>query len=438
MIADPERPRKVPSAARVFGGAALVFLMLLGALVVLVASDHGGLLGETGRLKTQDLPASLERLRLVRNLEALRFEGERVVNDPGADVRQQAHFVAELIVSNPAVRDDGQCGELAAEVGRFLERARGLPPGDPQTRRDWERLSRALSVLADRVTADSVGGVTVAADRMTALARSASAKLFAALALASLAMLGLMLLVTRMFVVPLQRIDHALAGLERSTAPPAPPRAPIREIAAIDGAIGRLHAAIRENERNRADLEALATRDPLTGLRNRRSFMDDAGEVLARAQRYGRRVTVGMMDLDHFKQVNDSHGHAAGDAALQCVGALVRETLRDSDLHGRVGGEEFAFLCPETTPEEAEALANRLRRRLEASPTRTPDGQEVRLTISIGLADASSISLEEALRAADEALYRAKRDGRNQVAAGAPVNCDDAPADASSAPPASS
>ncbi|MBF1165661.1 MAG: GGDEF domain-containing protein, partial [Dechloromonas agitata] len=162
-------------------------------------------------------------------------------------------------------------------------------------------------------------------------------------------------------------------------------------------------------------LEALANKDGLTGLMNRRHFMQAAEMEQQRAQRYRRPVTVAMADLDSFKKLNDTYGHAAGDAVLRAFAEQVRETLRQSDLVCRYGGEEFAFLFPEIGPAETARLAERLRLACAGHDVPLADGRRIRATVSIGLADASECPIESALRQADEALYEAKRQGRNRV-----------------------
>jgi diguanylate cyclase (GGDEF)-like protein len=143
--------------------------------------------------------------------------------------------------------------------------------------------------------------------------------------------------------------------------------------------------------------------------------MQSAEVELQRAQRYRRPVTVAMADLDLFKKLNDTYGHAAGDAVLRTFADLVQDTLRQSDLVCRYGGEEFAFLFPEIGPAETQILAERLRVRCAAMEVPLPDGRSVKATVSIGLADASECPIEIALKRADEALYEAKRLGRNRV-----------------------
>jgi diguanylate cyclase (GGDEF)-like protein len=166
--------------------------------------------------------------------------------------------------------------------------------------------------------------------------------------------------------------------------------------------------------RLREELRAQALRDPLTGLNNRR-FLDEVGDKLClQTMRRGGQLAVIMLDLDHFKALNDSLGHAAGDAALRRVGHIIAEGLRRSDICCRYGGEEFALILADCSLENAAIRAEQLRRRME----REPDARAVPpVTASFGVAalPTCGTSMADLLRAADEALYRAKEAGRNRV-----------------------
>jgi len=161
-----------------------------------------------------------------------------------------------------------------------------------------------------------------------------------------------------------------------------------------------------------------AMTDPLTELPNRRAFLDAAERELARTLRHRHPLAVAMLDVDHFKQVNDQYGHEVGDSVLQALARLTGAALRTSDLVARLGGEEFAILMPHTEVSAAIHVMNRLRQRLLTQPV-VAGGQTVRVSVSIGVAAASGTdgSVEGLLRVADEALYAAKKAGRNQVCA---------------------
>jgi len=177
-----------------------------------------------------------------------------------------------------------------------------------------------------------------------------------------------------------------------------------------------LTADRQAQERHQAEekLYEMATTDELTGLRNRRSFMESARQELERALRYGHYFSMISFDLDHFKKVNDSWGHAVGDAVLQHMANLLKDNLRDVDIPGRIGGEEFSVLLPNTSLENGVLLAERLRREVEKSPAMY-EGKEISYTVSLGVTvyREGVSSVDELLKAADEALYEAKSKGRN-------------------------
>jgi len=160
----------------------------------------------------------------------------------------------------------------------------------------------------------------------------------------------------------------------------------------------------------------LATKDELTGLDNRRQFMQQAERELKRSQRYQQTLAVLMMDLDHFKNINDLYGHAAGDQVIAHFAQTCREVLRESDLTGRLGGEEFAVLLPHTSIPAALAAAERLRDAIDQSQVEI-NGQSIHYTVSVGLSllQDSDQQMDSLLGRADKLLYQAKHEGRNRV-----------------------
>ena len=173
---------------------------------------------------------------------------------------------------------------------------------------------------------------------------------------------------------------------------------------------------ITEQKRLEERLRELATSDSLTGLANRRHFLELARQELMRAERYGRDISLLIMDIDHFKRVNDTFGHEMGDRVLKAVADVSRESLRNIDILARVGGEEFAALLPHTALEQAASVAERVRLAVADKAVLAGRGP-LHVTISIGVSEAasSSLDLDSFLRCADEALYAAKRAGRNRV-----------------------
>ena len=170
-------------------------------------------------------------------------------------------------------------------------------------------------------------------------------------------------------------------------------------------------------QRTHDELTEFALLDPLTGLGNRRSFDKRLGDEVARATRYRTTLSLAMVDLDGFKEVNDGHGHVAGDDVLRRIGALLGTVMRASDVATRYGGEEFAILLPDTSKTDAWLAAEKLRAALIDTEVELANGHKVKVTGSVGVATFSeqNNTAESLLEAADAALYRAKRRGRNRV-----------------------
>ena len=184
-----------------------------------------------------------------------------------------------------------------------------------------------------------------------------------------------------------------------------------------EGQVAAIFEDVTTEHRLLTEMERLARVDSLTGLWNRRFFLERAEEELVRLHRYQRPMSLLMMDLDHFKRVNDTWGHHIGDQVLAAVGGAIRENLRQVDLAGRYGGEELVVLLPETEYPEAQVVAERLRSAVAA--LRIPVGETVlTVTISCGMTSLRGderLTLGQAMDQADQALYRAKRGGRNRT-----------------------
>ncbi|MEW5938100.1 MAG: histidine kinase N-terminal 7TM domain-containing protein [Chloroflexota bacterium] len=174
-----------------------------------------------------------------------------------------------------------------------------------------------------------------------------------------------------------------------------------------------------ENARLFDEVQRLAITDGLTGLANRRRFLEMAEIEFQRALRYKRNLSAMIFDIDHFKEVNDTYGHPIGDRVLQAIAALCHEKLREADPIGRYGGEEFAALVVETSPENALRAGERLRQAVEDMVVPTEKG-EIKVTISVGVAgmNETTPNLETLINRADQAMYVAKHKGRNRVVVG--------------------
>ncbi len=194
--------------------------------------------------------------------------------------------------------------------------------------------------------------------------------------------------------------------------------------AAFGPVVASFGYVLMSNERIADELRLMAATDPLTGLFNRRPFEQLGEKLVADAVRKGRPLTLLLLDADHFKQINDAFGHGTGDTVLKQLAATLHEQLRSADLIGRIGGEEFAALLPDTAPGHALQVAERLRLAVERMGVQAL-GMAVQVRVSIGLAALEKVDVisndpseqfAELIRAADLAMYAAKRDGRNRVA----------------------
>jgi diguanylate cyclase (GGDEF)-like protein len=187
-----------------------------------------------------------------------------------------------------------------------------------------------------------------------------------------------------------------------------------RDLELLDSIAPQIAVAVdRMTLRDKAgEYAQLSITDPLTGLLNRRYIEERLAEEINRSDRSGAPMTFMMLDVDEFKSYNDRHGHPAGDEALQMIGGILRENLRGADVAARYGGEEFSVLLPETSIEEAEAIAERIRRHIEH--TKFP---KRKVTASIGIAafGGNVNTVKELISAADVALYEAKNAGRNNI-----------------------
>jgi two-component system cell cycle response regulator len=214
---------------------------------------------------------------------------------------------------------------------------------------------------------------------------------------------------TGLFFLRTERGDRTLSSEDAAFAETV--------IRAAVAAIRRAHALESTRADNRR-LEELATTDALTRLINRRALLERLSVEVDRARRFRSQLSLLMVDLDHFKSVNDEHGHLGGDEVLRQVGTLLAGAVRTIDVVARYGGEEFVVVLPETAPEGAVTFAERLRNSVAEQVFQLANDRRFQLTCSIGVATFPSprvASPEDLFATADEALYRAKSGGRNQV-----------------------
>ncbi|MBN3792475.1 GGDEF domain-containing protein [Burkholderia sp. Ac-20353] len=184
-------------------------------------------------------------------------------------------------------------------------------------------------------------------------------------------------------------------------------------------AMGRTERALQELQRTNEKLEHMAATDPLTGAANRRQFIESVEAEITRAKRNGAPFSLLALDLDHFKVINDSYGHQAGDQVLQRFVAKCLDAIRPYDGVARVGGEEFMVLLPQAALDTARSIGERIRAAIAGAPFEAGVGEPIEITVSVGVSEfgRDGETIDAILRKADERLYRAKHQGRNRVVA---------------------
>lgn len=232
----------------------------------------------------------------------------------------------------------------------------------------------------------------------------------------AIALLGALVGTLGFSALVVRREQRRLAGLTERLAAAAEAAGDV-VLAADEIRDPRLRAAFRRMGERLADTWQLATIDPLCGIPNRQTLLARLDEELARAARYKRPLSVVLVDIDHFKRLNDSHGHDAGDRVLHELAQLFSGSLRSVDIVGRYGGEEFLLILPETDADAAAAIAEKLRWTVGSREVVLADGERASVTLSAGVAGGPGelLKLDVLVRDADAALYSAKALGRNQV-----------------------
>ncbi len=220
-------------------------------------------------------------------------------------------------------------------------------------------------------------------------------------------------LTRQLIAVPLRARDRVLGVLE--VVNKVSGEFDINDLTLIETLAASAAIAI-DNAQLFAKVQHMATTDELTGLRNRRSFFAMSGHEFERAKRYDHPISAIMLDIDHFKKVNDTYGHAVGDEVLRVVAQRTQQQVREFDIAGRYGGEEFAIILPQTELYDATQVAKRLHQSVAEHPIKIKDGH-IKVTVSLGVAQSSEMTptLDRLLDQADQALFIAKNAGRNRV-----------------------
>lgn len=337
--------------------------------------------------------------------------------------REPLTAIAGLSPPDPAAR-------ILEKIQRVLQLQDSLLETRTDLAKDWADAHKLLDNLSRNL---SVSATVAASNGSAEIARYAEqAMLVVALALGGLLLLfaATLYFLQQLVVNPILRATGGLEQVRATRGSVRLRRERLRELDDIAAAVeafgealaqisehtAELEREIVERQQAQAKLVELATTDSLTGLRNRRYFMETATQEFERARRYRTPLSLLMLDADRFKLINDRFGHPVGDEALRILAATGQRQMREADLFARLGGEEFAVLLPQTDPDAARVVAERLRQLIAEQPV-VAGGELVHFTVSIGLAhlESSTTSLDNLLRQADAALYQAKQNGRNRV-----------------------
>lgn len=415
-------------------------------LTVVFALGAWALLHEAGMIRrlAEDtrstlLPAMLERQRAVVNLERLKQYGTTVLESGESRVRNDTVVVFSYLVNHPALQENPDTASLAhraAEVVADLARARdegdslraagqraAADEAERHARQEWRDTFAALDTMSESlfVSAGDLG--TQRAQSFDQAARHVELMVGVAYVMLALALAGGGLLVHQLLLKPILLTTAALDREETSHSVRLPASAIgeidlfYRSVERIATALSEIEDAHRQARAAQAELRRLASIDELTGVANRRWFTAMASRELERCRRFNHQLSLLMIDVDHFKRVNDTHGHAVGDEVLKAFTRVLEGNLRSVDLLGRLGGEEFAVVLPESDHNAASHTAERLRAAVEALEFPFEDGTLLKITTSVGIAILSTVgeTLDSLLARADSALYTAKREGRNRV-----------------------
>ena len=385
------------------------------------------------------LPGILERQRAVVNLERLKQYGTAVLESGESRVRQDTVVVFSYLANHPALQSDPDTSALAhraTEVVAELAKARdegdamraagqraAADEAERRARQEWRDTFSALDARSETLFVSAGDMGTRRTQDFNEAAGHVELMVAASYAVLAVALAAGGLLVHQLLLKPILLTTAALDRQETEHTVKLPASA-IGEIDLFYRAVERIATALSEIEdahrqarAAQAELRRLASIDELTGVANRRWFTAMASRELERCRRFNHQLALLMIDVDHFKRVNDTHGHAVGDEVLKAFTRVLEGNLRSVDLLGRLGGEEFAVVLPESDDSAAAHTAERLRAAVEGLQFPLEDGSALKITTSVGIAILAGTgeTLDNLLVRADSALYTAKRDGRNRV-----------------------
>jgi diguanylate cyclase (GGDEF)-like protein len=311
------------------------------------------------------------------------------------------------------------------EAGNAPKAADDIKVADTESAEAYQHAIRTADRLSDTLSTDAVALADSMALTIGSAAREVKLGWTLILTLPVLFLIATLWIVSRHVMAPIGSAVARLEAISSGNALEAPLRRPVfHELATIAGAVDAYGALSSDLTRTNRLLKILSDRDGLTGLANRRALQKTLDDVFAEARAGGPEMGVMMIDLDHFKSINDTYGHTVGDTCLVAVAGILQAfNEKDGIETGRYGGEEFVSVIGGRDAVALRDIAERLRRAIEALEVRAEDGRRIPLTTSIGIAWLGARPLEgvdKLISEADAALYQAKRDGRNRISMASP------------------
>ena len=395
--------------------------------------------GLTENTRSTLLPTMLERQRAVVNIERLKQYGTTVLESGESRVRNDTVVVFSYLVNHPALQSDPETSALVQHAGevvaalakardtgdqlRAAGKAEAAGEAEASAKKDWREMFQALDARSESLFTSAGDLGSARAEDFGRVATHVQLTVAAAYVMLFLALAGGGLMVHQLLLKPILLTTAALDREETShqVKLPASNIGEIdlfyRSVERIATALSEIEDAHRQARAAQAELRRLASIDELTGVANRRWFTAMANRELERCRRFNHQLSLLMIDVDHFKRVNDTHGHAVGDEVLKAFTRVLEGNLRSVDLLGRLGGEEFAVLLPESDHNAATHTAERLRAAVEGLEFPLEEGGNLKITTSVGISILANVgeNLDSLLARADNALYIAKREGRNRV-----------------------
>lgn len=406
---------------------ALLFLFLAGTLAV-VATMHNYSLSLIEASQSKLLPAIHDHQRAALNLERLERMGDLVVYGGSISLIRKNALAAQVLAFQPSFNfnpETQKTVQSAFELLREVRRTRQMLLSSQLDRLStieqenllqlertlqirWAEYKQQLFELQNRIISDST---TLQKENMLQI--TATNNLMLVVASVGLSLLLLVIFVIgynlyKHLITPVIEASSALEALEQRSGYAPLSEARYQELHAIRGAVNNLAKTMSK-------LHEMATTDSLTGSINRGYFMELAQQALANAQRSNSPLALVMLDVDHFKRINDQHGHAIGDQTLQSITHWIQEILPEQAFLGRLGGEEFALILPGQNAEQATEFSNQIRQTIADNTANHSTIPAVTVSLGVNDVQRATDEIDKLLSHADKALYQAKANGRNQV-----------------------